>query len=104
MPPPSASRRSSAPTPFTIQAADLPQALATGLISALMTSAATGYDVKVWDRMGYFYDCSPLLTEGRGMVTSLNEVRTTYADREFFVSMTRLGSPSGSSMATPEFQ
>jgi hypothetical protein len=21
-----------------------------------MTSAATGYDVKVWDRMGYFYD------------------------------------------------
>jgi TRAP-type C4-dicarboxylate transport system substrate-binding protein len=42
--------------PVTIQAADLRQALATGLISALMTSAATGYDVKVWDRMGYFYD------------------------------------------------
>ena len=42
--------------PVTIQAADLRQALATGLINALMTSAATGYDVKVWDRMGYFYD------------------------------------------------
>ena len=35
---------------------DLRQALATGLINALMTSAATGYDVNVWDRMGYFYD------------------------------------------------
>jgi TRAP-type C4-dicarboxylate transport system substrate-binding protein len=31
--------------PVTIQAADLRQALATGLINALMTSAATGYDV-----------------------------------------------------------
>jgi TRAP-type C4-dicarboxylate transport system substrate-binding protein len=42
--------------PVTIQAADLRQALATGLINALMTSAATGYDVKVWDRMSHFYD------------------------------------------------
>jgi TRAP-type C4-dicarboxylate transport system substrate-binding protein len=42
--------------PVTIQAADLPRALATGLIQALMTSAATGYDVKVWERMDYFYD------------------------------------------------
>jgi TRAP-type C4-dicarboxylate transport system substrate-binding protein len=42
--------------PVTIQAADLRRALATELISALMTSAATGYDVKVWDMMSYFYD------------------------------------------------
>ena len=42
--------------PVTIQAADLQQALATGLINALMNSAATGYDVKVWDRMSHFYD------------------------------------------------
>src|SRR5262245_21113596 len=31
-------------TPVTIQAADLPQALATGLINAFMTSSATGFD------------------------------------------------------------
>jgi TRAP-type C4-dicarboxylate transport system substrate-binding protein len=42
--------------PVAIQAADLPRALATGLINALMTSSTTGYDVKVWERMGYFYD------------------------------------------------
>jgi TRAP-type C4-dicarboxylate transport system substrate-binding protein len=42
--------------PVTIQAADLRQALATGLINALMTSGATGYDVKVWESMRYFYD------------------------------------------------
>jgi TRAP-type C4-dicarboxylate transport system substrate-binding protein len=42
--------------PVTIQAADLRQALATGLINALMTSGATGYDIKIWDFMSYFYD------------------------------------------------
>ena len=42
--------------PVTIQAADLPQALATGLINAFMTSATTGYDSKAWETMNYFYD------------------------------------------------
>ena len=42
--------------PVTIQAADLQQALATGLINALMTSSATGYDTKIWESMSYFYD------------------------------------------------
>jgi len=42
--------------PVTIQAADLPQALSTGLINALMTSSATGYDVQAWKSMRYFYD------------------------------------------------
>jgi TRAP-type C4-dicarboxylate transport system substrate-binding protein len=42
--------------PVTIQAADLQQALATGLINAFMTSSATGYDSKAWETMTYFYD------------------------------------------------
>src|SRR5499427_2496932 len=42
--------------PVTIQAADLRQALATGLINAFMTSVATGYDSKAWETMSYFYD------------------------------------------------
>src|ERR1700730_10889557 len=42
--------------PVAIEAADLRRALATGVIQALMTSAATAYDVEVWDRMSYFYD------------------------------------------------
>jgi len=42
--------------PVTIQAADLRDALATGLINALITSGATGYDVRIWETMRYFYD------------------------------------------------
>jgi TRAP-type C4-dicarboxylate transport system substrate-binding protein len=42
--------------PVTIQAAELPQALATGTVNAFMTSGATGYDSKAWETMSHFYD------------------------------------------------
>ena len=40
----------------TVQAAELPQALATGVINAFMTSGGTGYDSKVWESLSHFYD------------------------------------------------
>ena len=40
----------------TVQAADLPQALATGVVNAFITSPATGYDSKVWESLDHFYD------------------------------------------------
>jgi TRAP-type C4-dicarboxylate transport system substrate-binding protein len=42
--------------PVIVQAAELPRALATGLINAFITSSATGYDSKAWESMSYFYD------------------------------------------------
>lgn len=42
--------------PVTIQAAELPQALATGVVNAFMTSGSTGFDSKVWETMTHFYD------------------------------------------------
>ncbi len=40
----------------TVQAAELPQALATGTVNAFMSSGATGYDSKVWESLTHFYD------------------------------------------------
>ena len=40
----------------TVQAAELPQALATGVVNSFITSAATGYDSKVWESLDHFYD------------------------------------------------
>jgi TRAP-type C4-dicarboxylate transport system substrate-binding protein len=40
----------------TVQAAELAQALATGVVNSFMTSAATGYDSKAWESMTHFYD------------------------------------------------
>lgn len=40
----------------TIQAAELPQALATGVVNSFMSSGGTGYDSKAWESLTHFYD------------------------------------------------
>ena len=40
----------------TIQAAELPQALATGIVDSFISSGGTGYDSKVWETLSHFYD------------------------------------------------
>jgi TRAP-type C4-dicarboxylate transport system substrate-binding protein len=42
--------------PITVQAAELPQALATGVVDSQITSGATGYDSKAWETLSHFYD------------------------------------------------
>lgn len=42
--------------PVTIQAAELTQALATGVVNANLTSSATGYDSKSWELLSHYYD------------------------------------------------
>jgi TRAP-type C4-dicarboxylate transport system substrate-binding protein len=64
--------------PVTIQAADLQQALATGLINAFMTSVATGYDSKAWETMSYFYDTQAWLPKN---VTLVNKAAFDRLDK-----------------------
>ena len=42
--------------PVTVQAADLAQSLATGVVDSMMTSGATGVDSKVWESLNRFYN------------------------------------------------
>ncbi|WP_281915813.1 TRAP transporter substrate-binding protein [Caldimonas thermodepolymerans] len=42
--------------PVTVQAAELSQALATGVVESFMTSGATGYDSKVFEHLKYYYN------------------------------------------------
>ena len=42
--------------PVTIQAAELSQALATGVINSYMSSGSTGYDTKTYESIKYWYD------------------------------------------------
>ncbi len=55
--------------PVTIQAAELSQALATGAVSAFMTSGATGVDSKVWEQIKYFYDTQAWLPKNLVIVS-----------------------------------
>ena len=42
--------------PVTVQAAELAQAMTTGVVNANITSGATGYDSKAWEHVKFYYD------------------------------------------------
>ena len=42
--------------PVQIEAAELSQALATGVVDSFMSSGATGFDSKVWEQLDQFYE------------------------------------------------
>ena len=42
-------------TPVQIEAAELSQALATGVAEAFISSGSTGYDRKVWEHLTHYY-------------------------------------------------
>ena len=47
--------------PVQVEAAELTQALATGVAEAFISSSATGYDRKVWEHLSHFYDAQAWL-------------------------------------------
>jgi TRAP-type C4-dicarboxylate transport system substrate-binding protein len=55
--------------PVTIQEAELSQALATGAVSAFMTSGATGTDKKVWGQVKDCYDAQAWLPKNAVLVS-----------------------------------
>jgi TRAP-type C4-dicarboxylate transport system substrate-binding protein len=62
----------------TIQAAELPQALATGVVDSFMSSGATGYDSKVWETLTHFYDTQAWLPKN---VTFVNKAAFNALDK-----------------------
>lgn len=42
--------------PVTIQAAEVAQAAATGVMNSFISSGSTGYDSKIWESLTHFYD------------------------------------------------
>ena len=54
--------------PLTVQAAELSQALATGVVEATMTSAATGVDSKLWETVSHYIPVNAWLPKNMVMV------------------------------------
>ena len=52
----------------TIQHAELPQALATGVVNAFISSGSIGYDSKVWETLTHFYDVQAWLPKEATLV------------------------------------
>jgi len=64
--------------PVTIQAAELPQALATGVVNSFVSSGSTGYDSKAWETMTHFYDTQAWIPKN---VTFVNKAAFDALDR-----------------------
>lgn len=62
----------------TVQAAELPQALATGVVNSFMSSGATGYDSKVWESLTHFYDTQAWIPKN---VTFINKAAFDALDK-----------------------
>ena len=54
--------------PVTIQAAELSQALATGVVESYMSSGSTGYDSKTYESIKYWYDTQAWLPKNAVLV------------------------------------
>jgi len=54
--------------PVTVQAAELSQAMATGVIESYMSSGSTGYDTKTYEHIKYFYDMQAWLPKNAVLV------------------------------------
>jgi len=57
-------------TPVTIQAAEVPQALATGAMDSMISSGATGYDSKIFEHVKNFYDTQAWLPKNGVIVNA----------------------------------
>jgi len=54
--------------PVTVQAAELSQALATGVVNSYMSSGSTGYDSKTYESIKYWYDTQAWLPKNAILV------------------------------------
>ena len=54
--------------PVTIQAAELQQAMATGVVESYMSSGSTGYDSKTYEHIKYWYDTQAWLPKNAVIV------------------------------------
>ncbi|MDG4719755.1 MULTISPECIES: TRAP transporter substrate-binding protein [Thalassospira] len=56
--------------PTKIEAAELPQAFATGVAESMISSGSTGYDQKLWEHVKYYYDVKAWLPRNMVVVNA----------------------------------
>jgi TRAP-type C4-dicarboxylate transport system substrate-binding protein len=88
--------------PVTIQAAELAQALATGVVTTFITSASTGRDSKVWESLKYFYDVQAWLPKNMIFVNKDALAKLDEPARKALLEAAAAAETRGWEMATEE--
>lgn len=86
--------------PTQIEAAELKQALATGVVAAFISSGSTGVDEKVWEDLTHFYDAKAWLPRNTIFVNNEALASLDDASRDCLVSEAEAAGERG--LATAE--
>lgn len=81
--------------PVQIEAADITQAFATGVVETMISSAATGYDQKVWEFLTHFYTVDAWLSRNYVMVNKDIWLRAAEDDRNVILGCAGLAEYAG---------
>jgi len=85
--------------PTQIEAAELKQALATGVVAAFISSGSTGVDEKVWEDLTHFYDTKAWLPRNTVFVNTEAFESLSAEDRDCLTAHAEEAETTGSSEA-----
>lgn len=88
--------------PVTIQAAELAQALATGVVNSFISSGSTGRDTKVWESLTHWYDTQAWLPNNIIMVNSAALGKLDAATRQALMDAAAKAEVRGRKMSQDE--
>lgn len=81
--------------PLTIQAAELSQALSTGVVDSFMSSGATGVDSKVWESLTHFATADAWLPKNMVIVNQKEFDQLDSATKEAIVTAAKVAEERG---------
>lgn len=81
--------------PTIVEAVEIPQAFATGIVDAMVTSAATGVRNKAWDFANHFYDMQAWLPKNMVVVNERAFSRLPEAHQEALLEAAAKAEPRG---------
>jgi TRAP-type C4-dicarboxylate transport system substrate-binding protein len=85
--------------PTIVEAVEIPQAFATGIVEAMVTSGATGVRAKAWDFVGNFYDLNAWLPKNMVVVNERAFRRLSDKQRSVLLESARLAEARGWKMS-----
>ena len=81
--------------PVQVEAAELSQALATGVASSFVSSGATGYDRKVWEHLSHFYEVNAWLPRNYVMVNKKTWNKLSKENQNIIMGVAKMAEAAG---------
>jgi TRAP-type C4-dicarboxylate transport system substrate-binding protein len=81
--------------PVQVEAAELSQALATGVAESFVSSGSTGYDRKVWEHLSHFYEVNAWLPRNYVMVNKKSWNKLDKSTQNIIMGVAQMAEAAG---------